>query len=122
MHCPNVCCVQLHHYKPLISLGVAAVGGTAVCGVSAMDAQRLKIMVSGQVSNACVYVCVCAERMLNLSWLAAHIISKWSMFVVLLLLQSASFQSSVVASFILTFGSCVSVLHLASVCLIARSA
>jgi len=35
-------------YKPLISLGIAAVGGTASCGVSALDAQRLKIIVSGQ--------------------------------------------------------------------------
>ncbi|KAJ9508288.1 hypothetical protein QJQ45_011794 [Haematococcus lacustris] len=35
-------------YKSLISLGVAAVGGTATAGVSAVDAQRLKIMVTGQ--------------------------------------------------------------------------
>lgn len=33
-------------YKPLISLGVAAVGGTATAGVSALDAQRLKLVVT----------------------------------------------------------------------------
>jgi hypothetical protein len=40
--------LQTTAYKPLISLGVAAVGGTATMGVSALDAQRLKIIVSGQ--------------------------------------------------------------------------
>lgn len=34
-------------YKPLITLGIAAVGGTASAGVSALDAQRLKVLISG---------------------------------------------------------------------------
>lgn len=39
--------MQTTTYKPLISLGVAAVGGTATMGVSPLDAQRLKIIVTG---------------------------------------------------------------------------
>ena len=39
---------QRDTYKPLISLGLAAVGGTATSGVSAQDAQRLKIIVTNQ--------------------------------------------------------------------------
>lgn len=43
---------QMPHYQPLISLGIAAVGGTATVGVSALDAQRLKIIVMGQVRHS----------------------------------------------------------------------
>ncbi len=40
--------MQVGTYRPLISLGVAAVGSTATLGVSSLDAQRLKMVVSGQ--------------------------------------------------------------------------
>ncbi|KAJ9510596.1 hypothetical protein QJQ45_027480 [Haematococcus lacustris] len=43
-------------YKSLISLGVAAVGGTATAGVSAVDAQRLKIMVTGQGPSVNMFI------------------------------------------------------------------
>lgn len=46
---------QVPSYKPLISLGVAAVGGTATVGVSALDAQRLKIIVLGQGPSTHMY-------------------------------------------------------------------
>lgn len=45
---PSCCRVTMQDdkYKCLIALGVAAVGGSAVMGVNALDAQRLKIIVS----------------------------------------------------------------------------
>jgi hypothetical protein len=36
-------------YRPLISLGIAAVGGTATLGISPADALRLKIIATEEV-------------------------------------------------------------------------
>jgi hypothetical protein len=40
--------LQMPTHKGLLALGVAAVGGTATGGVSELDAQRIKMVVSGQ--------------------------------------------------------------------------